>query len=71
MDVGSPSATSISEDKAALCNAPLLQYPDPSLPYVVVTDASGQAAGGVSMQDQDEGLRPLAFMSRALKPTEQ
>ena len=23
------------------------------------------------MQDQDEGLRPLAFMSRELKPTEQ
>ena len=34
-------------------------------------DASGQAAGGVLMQDQGEGLRPLAFMSRALKPTEQ
>ena len=36
-----------------------------------MTDALGQAAGGVLMQDQGEGLRPLAFMSRALKPTEQ
>ena len=25
--------------KDALCTAPILQYPDPSLPYVVVTDA--------------------------------
>ena len=56
--------------KDALCNAPFLLYPDPKLPYVVVTDASGIAVGGVLMQDQGSGLRPLAFMSRALKPTE-
>ena len=37
----------------------------------MVTDASGTAVGGVLMQDQGEGLRPLAFMSRVLKPTEQ
>ena len=57
--------------KSALCAAPLLIYPDPSLPYTVVSDASGDAAGGVLMQDQGEGLRPVAFMSRAFKPTEQ
>ena len=68
---GPPQRQAFQRIKEALCNAPLLQYPDPSLPYVVVTDASGQAAGGVLMQDQGEGLRPLAFMSRALKPTEQ
>ena len=56
--------------KSALCAAPLLIYPDPSLPYTVVSDASGDAAGGVLMQDQGEGLRPVAFMSRAFKPTE-
>ena len=37
----------------------------------MVTDALGQATGGVLMQDQGEGLRPLAFMSHALKPTGQ
>ena len=31
----------------------------------------GTAAGGVFMQDQGAGPRPIAFMSRALKPTEQ
>ena len=54
-----------------LCAAPVLQFPDPKLPYIVVTDASGTATGGVLMQDQGDGLRPLAFLSRQLKPTEQ
>ena len=57
--------------KDALCDAPMLIFPDPQLPYTVVTDASGTAAGGVLMQDQGDGPRPIAFMSRALKPTEQ
>ena len=57
--------------KSALCAAPLLIYPDPSLPYTVVSDACGDAARGVLMQDQGEGLRPVAFMSRAFKPTKQ
>ena len=35
--------------KSALCIAPLLIYPDPLLPYTVVSDASGDAAGGVLM----------------------
>ena len=56
--------------KSALCAAPLLIYPDSSVPYTVVSDASGDAVGGVLMQDQGEGLRPVAFMSRAFKPTE-
>ena len=36
-----------------------------------VTDASGSATGGILMQDQVNGLQPLAFLSRQLKPTEQ
>ena len=56
--------------KEALCAAPVLKFPDPNLPYTVVTDASGTAAGGVLMQDQGTGLQPLAFLSRQLKPTE-
>ena len=69
--MGPPQRHAFQRLKQALCNAPLLQYPDPSKPYVVVTDASGLAAGVVLMQDQGQGLCPLAFMSRALKPTEQ
>ena len=56
--------------KAALCNAPILLFPDPKLPYTVVTDASGMAVGGVLLQDQGEGLQPLAFLSRKLNTAE-
>ena len=42
--------------KSALWIAPLLIYPDPSLPYTVVSDASGDAAGGVLIQDKGEDL---------------
>ena len=37
----------------------------------MVTDASGTTAGGVLMQDQGDGLKPLTFLSRGLKTTEQ
>ena len=61
---------SFQELKDALCAAPLLIFPDPALPYIVVTDASGVAVGGTLMQNQGEGLRPIAFMSRTLTPAE-
>ena len=57
--------------KEALYAAPVLLFLDPKLPYTVVTNASGIAAGGVLMQDQGDGLQPLAFLSRRLKATEQ
>ena len=49
----------------------MLLFPDPRLPYIVVADASGSAADGVLMQDQGNGLQPLAFLSRQLKSIEQ
>ena len=55
--------------KQKLCKAPILQYPDLKLPYTVVTDASRAAVGCVLMQNQGEGLQPLAFMSKGLKPS--
>ena len=57
--------------KSALCVAPLSLYPNSSLPYTVVSGASGDASGGVLMQGQGEGLRPIAFISRAFKPIKQ
>ena len=50
--------------KQSLCAAPVLLFPDPKLPYTVVTDASGIAAGGVLMQEKGHGLQPLVFLSR-------
>ena len=55
-----------SELKSALCSVPLLIFLDPKLLYTVVIDASADAVGGVSKQDQGDGLRHLVFMSRAL-----
>ena len=57
--------------KDVLCTALVVLFLDPELPYTVVTNTSGLAAGGVLMQDQGAGLQPLAFLSRQLKPTEQ
>ena len=54
-----------------LCAVLVLQFPDPKLPYTVVTNTSSTTAGGILMQDQVDGLRPLAFLSRQLKPMEQ
>ena len=56
--------------KTALCNAPILVLPDPLLPYTVVTNASKHAVGGVIMQDQGDGLRPIAFHSKMLTVSE-
>ena len=50
---------------------PVLLFPNPKLPYTVITDAFGTTVGGVLMQDQGNGLQPLTFLSRRLKPTEQ
>ena len=55
--------------KDALCTVPILQFPNPKLPYTVVTDVSQTTVGGVLMQDCGEGIKPLTFLSRQLKPT--
>ena len=40
-----------SELKSTLCNTPVLIFPDPKLPYTVMTYASTDVARGVLMQD--------------------
>lgn len=56
--------------KAALRSAPILLLPDPELPYVVHTDASGFATGAVLQQDQGKGLQPIAFLSKKMSDAE-
>ena len=50
--------------------APVLVLPDPNIPYVVHTDASGFATGAVLSQDQGNGLQPIAYMSKKMLPAE-
>ena len=56
--------------KAAVTQAPCLAIPDPQLPFVVHTDASGYATGAVLMQQFDEGMRPIAFLSKKMTKAE-
>lgn len=56
--------------KQAMQEGPVLAIPDPSLPFVVHTDASGFATGAVLMQDQGKGLQPIAFLSKKMLDAE-
>ncbi|CDJ50932.1 OSJNBa0061C08.12 protein, related [Eimeria brunetti] len=53
--------------KHTLVNYTTLQTPDMKKPYVLRTDASGYAVGGVLEQDG----KPLGFMSMKMSPAEQ
>jgi hypothetical protein len=56
--------------KQAMTVAPVLVLPDPKLPFVVHTDASGYAIGAVLQQDQGKGLQPVAFLSKKMLDAE-
>ena len=56
--------------KDAVCSAPTLITPDPTLPYTVLTDSSGYAIGAALHQDHGNGLQPIAFMSKKLNAAE-
>lgn len=58
------------ELKRRLTQAPVLSFANPQLPYVLHVDASQEGLGGVLYQDQGEGLKPVAFISRSLTPSE-
>ncbi|GJP35280.1 hypothetical protein CLOM_g19773 [Closterium sp. NIES-68] len=49
-----------------LTSAPVLILPDPERNYVIEADASDQAVGAVLMQDQGNGLQPIAYLSKKL-----
>ncbi|GBG66294.1 hypothetical protein CBR_g57893 [Chara braunii] len=49
--------------KRTLIEYPVLKVVDPSLPFVVTTDASQYGIGVVLQQDDGNGYRPVEFMS--------
>lgn len=53
-----------------MTNAPLLQYPDYSKPFILTTDASNVALGAVLSQGQVGCDKPVAYASRTLSDTE-
>ncbi|GJP52565.1 hypothetical protein CLOM_g11667 [Closterium sp. NIES-68] len=56
----------VEQLKQALTSAPVLILPDPERDYVIEADASDQAVGAVLMQDQGNGLQPIAYLSKKL-----
>ena len=58
--------------KNLFMSAPILQHPDPTLPYVLEVDASAVATGAILSQRQGPKalLSPIAFFSRKMSPPE-
>ena len=57
--------------RKALISAPVLAYPNFSLPFVIQTDASLYAAGAVLSQVSLDGIeRPIAYCSQTLNKHE-
>jgi hypothetical protein len=67
---GSEQETAFVALKAALCSAPVLIIANPALPYTLNCDACGYAIGATLQQNHGNGLQPVAYMSRKLKPAE-
>ncbi|XP_035796548.1 retrovirus-related Pol polyprotein from transposon 412 [Amphiprion ocellaris] len=56
--------------KTKLTTAPVLAYADFSLPFILEVDASHGGLGAVLSQEQGGKVRPIAYASRGLWPTE-
>lgn len=56
--------------KGKLVSAPVLAYADFSLPFILEVDASYSGLGAVLSQKQGGHVRPVAYASRTLRPTE-
>lgn len=65
-----PHAQAFRRLKESIVQGPVLILPDPRLPFVVHTDASGFAVGAVLQQDQGNGLQPVAFLSKKMADAE-
>uniref|UniRef100_A0A3B1J8K5 Gypsy retrotransposon integrase-like protein 1 n=1 Tax=Astyanax mexicanus TaxID=7994 RepID=A0A3B1J8K5_ASTMX len=56
--------------KDRLTSTPVLAYADFNKPFIVEVDASHGGLGAVLSQEQEGKVRPIAFASRGLRPTE-
>lgn len=63
-------AASFEGLKDKLVSAPVLAYADFSRPFVLEVDASYSGLGAVLSQEVDGKVRPVAYASRTLRPTE-
>ena len=73
--VGTPQSQVVFEKlKKLVTSAPVLAFPDFSVPFILEIDASLQGFGAVLGQQQqqlsDKLVRPIAYASRCLQPHE-
>ena len=69
---GHPQQNAFNKIKEELTKSPVLALYDPTRYTVVASDASNYGIGTVIMQKQDDRqMKPVAYASRALTPTEQ
>ena len=57
---------SFDQLKVAVTTSPVLIFPDFAKIFVMTTDASLVAVGGILQQDVGRGLQPIAFGSKKL-----
>lgn len=62
--------TAFTRLRDALCEEPVLQYPDFTKSFIVTTDASDTAIGGILSQGEIGKDRPVAYASRLLHGAE-
>nr|KAG5697203.1 hypothetical protein BaRGS_028939 [Batillaria attramentaria] len=70
VDWGETCQQAFDAIRKALESGAFLQLPDNRFPYVLRTDASGTGLGAALMQDQGQGLLPVAFASKKLSSAE-
>ena len=69
---GEPQQRAFNQIKEALITSPVLALFNPNLETVVSADASSYGLGAVLLQKQQSGeLKPVAYISRSMTPTEQ
>ena len=68
---GQEHENAFSALKVALCQAPVLAYPDFQKPFELHTDASSEGLGAVLCQEQDGLTKVVAYASRGLTKAEQ
>ncbi|KAL1280076.1 hypothetical protein QQF64_014676 [Cirrhinus molitorella] len=56
--------------KSKLTSSPVLAYADFSRPFILEVDVSHSGLGAVLSQEQEGRVRPIAYASRSLRPTE-
>ena len=67
-----PQKSAFSKVKSALIESPTLALFNPQLETTVSADASSYGLGAVLLQKQSAGdIRPVAYISRSMSPTEQ